>query len=68
MLINLINKLYDALARRSQREEVAEVLTELVNYTKTHFAVEETLMRIFGYERYEEHKTGIKKHWLRKFW
>ena len=56
-LVALINKLYDALARKQQRDEISTVLDELVDYTKVHFAVEECLMRIFHYPEYDAHKA-----------
>ncbi|WP_303902617.1 bacteriohemerythrin [Thiohalomonas denitrificans] len=55
-LIDIINKLYEALAAQRDRDQVATVLNELVEYTKVHFEVEETLMRIFHYEEYDVHK------------
>lgn len=55
-LISIINKLYEALAAKKERDRVTEVLNELVEYTKVHFAVEETLMRVFHYEEYDAHK------------
>ena len=45
-LIEIMNELYTALANKANRDLVAEVLNKLVEYTKVHFAVEETLMRI----------------------
>ena len=56
-LIGIINELYEALAAKKERDRVSTVLNELVEYTKVHFAVEETLMRIFHYEEYDEHKA-----------
>ncbi len=56
-LIFIINKLYNALAAKKERAKVSAVLAELVEYTKVHFAVEETLMRIFHYEDYDAHKA-----------
>ena len=55
-LIEIMNELYTALANKSNRDLVSDVLNKLVEYTKVHFAVEETLMRIFSYEDYEAHK------------
>ncbi len=55
-LINIMNELYTALANKSDRDLIADVLNKLVEYTKVHFAVEETLMRIFDYDGYEAHK------------
>ncbi len=57
VLVGIINELYDALATKQHRDKVAHVLDELVEYTIVHFAVEETLMRIFHYEGYESHKA-----------
>ncbi len=55
-LIEIMNELYLALAQKSSLDLIEDVLDKLVEYTKIHFAVEETLMRIFHYEGYEEHK------------
>jgi len=55
-LIEIMNELYIVLAKKDNHEEVATVLDKLVEYTKIHFAVEETLMRVFDYADYEEHK------------
>lgn len=60
-IINYINELYDALANKNSREMVADVVQKLVEYTKIHFAVEETLMRIFNYQGYEKHKLSHDK-------
>ena len=56
-LIEIMNELYVALANKSDRDLIADVLNKLVEYTKIHFAVEETLMRVFHYEDYEAHKA-----------
>ncbi len=56
-LISIMNELYTALANKSERDLIADVLNKLIEYTKVHFAVEETLMRIFHYEDYEAHKA-----------
>lgn len=55
-IVNYINELYEALSRKESRDLVADVIQKLVEYTKIHFAVEETLMRIFHYPGYDEHK------------
>src|SRR5512139_2284239 len=55
-IVMYINELYEALARKNSRDLVADVIQKLAEYTKIHFAVEETLMRIFHYEGYETHK------------
>ncbi|MDH5785550.1 MAG: bacteriohemerythrin [Chromatiales bacterium] len=55
-LINIMNELYTALASKSNRDLLGDIINKLVEYTKIHFAVEETMMRIFHYEGYEKHK------------
>lgn len=56
-LIEIMNELYAVMANKASRDRVGDVLDKLVDYTKVHFAVEETLMRIFHYEEYDEHKA-----------
>lgn len=56
-LLALINELYTALAQKQNRDKMSQVLGELVDYTKVHFAVEESLMRLFDYKDYAAHKT-----------
>ena len=56
-LIEIMNELYTAMANKSNRDLIGDVLDKLVDYTKIHFAVEETLMRVFHYDGYEEHKA-----------
>ena len=55
-LIDLLNQMHDAMKASRGREVVEQVLAELVNYTNTHFAYEETLMKKHGYASYESHK------------
>lgn len=57
-LIQLLNKLFEVMLSKSpERDRVAQqTLHEVVNYTKIHFAVEESLFRIFNYPGYDEHK------------
>lgn len=59
VLVNLINELYGAMIKGGTKETNGEILNRLVDYTKTHFIVEESLMRILGYEDYDAHK---KRH------
>lgn len=56
-IVMYINELYEALAKKDSRDLVADIIQKLAEYTKIHFAVEETLMRIFHYEGYEPHKA-----------
>jgi hemerythrin len=56
VLINLINRLYDeAIVRHAEEAVVIGILAELVDYTIVHFAVEESLFRIFHYPATEVH-------------
>lgn len=54
-IIDYINKLYHAQQYHS-REEVGTVLDELVDYTLSHFAFEESLMEEAGYPFINAHK------------
>lgn len=55
-LVNLINSLYTGLASKHTAQAIEQVLDQLINYTTLHFAVEECLMRVFGYTGYDAHK------------
>ncbi|KOR32602.1 hemerythrin [Achromatium sp. WMS3] len=57
VLVKLINDLNDAMQERRSNEIVKEILNKLAEYTRIHFAVEESLMRILGYPGYEAHKA-----------
>ncbi|WP_028448792.1 MULTISPECIES: bacteriohemerythrin [Chitinibacter] len=56
VLVDLLNELHDAIRQHHGREASVEILGRLVDYTRIHFAVEESLMRILGYPEYETHK------------
>lgn len=56
VLVGLVNEMHDAIHRRQGSEVVRDVLRKLADYTRIHFAVEESLMRILGYPGYEAHK------------
>jgi len=58
VLIRLINQMHEAIHHRKGNKIVEEILEELATYTKIHFAVEESLMRILGYPGYEEHRDS----------
>ncbi|HTP64683.1 MAG TPA: bacteriohemerythrin [Geobacteraceae bacterium] len=55
-LIDLINQLHDSMLVGKGKDVMGEVLNSLVDYTKTHFTAEETLMRLHNYPDYESHK------------
>ena len=54
-IVEDINKL-DHARNHPSRDEVAEVLDELVDYTLSHFAFEESLMEDAGYAFVNAHK------------
>jgi len=60
-LVTLLNGLYDALKKGEGLEALGGILSELVSYTKTHFATEERLMKTHGYPGYLSHKEKHQK-------
>ncbi|GHD56687.1 bacteriohemerythrin [Jeongeupia chitinilytica] len=57
VLVDLLNELYDAIREHHGREASVAILARLADYTRIHFTVEESLMRILGYPEYDEHKV-----------
>ena len=55
-LIAMLNELYDAMKGGKAGDVVKPILIKLVQYTKTHFAAEEQVMKMNGYPDYEAHK------------
>jgi hemerythrin len=60
-LVQLVNKLNDAMVAGHGRDAIGPTLTELVKYTQYHFATEERLMKLHGYEHSAEHKAEHAK-------
>ncbi|MES9992509.1 MAG: bacteriohemerythrin [Candidatus Thiodiazotropha sp.] len=56
MLVSLVNKMHEAIHQRHGSDVVKGILGDLADYTRIHFAVEESLMRILNYPDYENHK------------
>ena len=56
MLVDLLNQLHEAIHKRHGSEATRKILDELADYTRIHFAVEESLMRVLEYPDYEAHK------------
>ena len=54
-LLNLINQFQTAVLYRTGQEFEEEAMSELVDYTRTHFKREEDLMKEHGYPGYEAH-------------
>jgi hemerythrin len=57
-LISLINNLHEAMNRGEGKAVVGTILTELIQYTKTHFAFEEELFKKHAYAGYAKHKAA----------
>jgi hemerythrin len=55
-IVNYINQLEDAI-KQGNRDTVGEVLTDLVDYTLSHFAFEESLQEEAGYANSAPHKV-----------
>ena len=56
-LVALINALGDAMSTGQGKDVCGGILDELVNYTRTHFAMEERLMSEYGYADTAAHKA-----------
>jgi len=56
VLVGLVNEMHQAIHEHHGSETAREILDRLGDYTRIHFAVEESLMRIFDYPGYEAHK------------
>jgi hemerythrin len=56
-LIGMVGKLHDAMRQGKGKQAVGEVLNNLVQYVRTHFAAEERLMKANGYPEYDAHKA-----------
>ena len=55
-LVQLVNKLNQALQAGSAKKTMEEILQNLVNYTKIHFKHEEDYMVLYDYPEYAKHK------------
>lgn len=55
-LLNLINRLGDAMKARKTGDVLLGVLDELDEYTRKHFAFEEALMKRYNYDGLDMHK------------
>lgn len=56
MLFELVNRLFQAAVKREDQQLTVEVLQSLVNYTKTHFGLEERLLEESGYAGLSGHR------------
>jgi hemerythrin len=56
VLIDLLNQLHAAIREQRGRAECGEILERLIEYTRVHFATEESVMSIFRYPELEAHR------------
>ena len=61
VLVDLLNQIHEAIQQRHGAEITTKILERLGEYTRIHFAVEESLMRIMHYPEYERHKIEHDK-------
>ena len=57
ILVDLLNQLHQAIIHHHGAEVCSGIMNKLCEYTKIHFAVEESILRILDYPDYESHKT-----------
>jgi hemerythrin len=60
-LVGLLNQLHTAIHEKHGSSACMEILDKLVEYTRVHFTVEESLMRILGYPEYADHLEEHEK-------
>jgi hemerythrin len=55
-IVDYINRLYDAQTGGASKDEIRMVIDELLDYTLTHFAFEETMLENINYPSLRTHK------------
>jgi len=60
-LIGLVNDAHDRLMRPGAKDTVPDFLGEIYARISAHFALEEKLMRVERYDRYDEHKADHER-------
>ena len=55
-LFKILNTLHSAMVEKKANEILGQILEELIQYTKTHFADEEAAMIRYGYPELERHR------------
>ena len=56
-LVDMVNELHDALVSRKGPEVQRRIVSEMVDYSKSHFALEEKYMLKFHFDGYHTHKV-----------
>jgi len=57
-LIDMFNRLHDAMSQGQGKDVLAEILVELSDYTKTHFGHEEDAMKKYDYPGLAGHRKA----------
>lgn len=60
-LVNLVNKLHEAMAQGHGKEVLGDILGDLIKYTREHFKREEEHMQRIAYAGYTAHKQEHDK-------
>jgi hemerythrin len=60
-LVNYLNDLYESMNQGKGKEILGNVIDGLIQYTKSHFASEESLMKVYHYPGYLLHKEKHEK-------
>ena len=60
-LVEMINKLYDAMKVGKSKDVMGEILNNLISYTATHFKTEEKYFDLYSYPEKETHKAEHEK-------
>lgn len=55
-LVDMVNQLFDAMKAGKGNQVMGDILKSLIQYTQTHFAAEERIMKQYGYPDFENHK------------
>ncbi|MHB1237513.1 MAG: bacteriohemerythrin [Gallionella sp.] len=55
-LVNMLNRLNDAVKNYESRNDIYRLIDEVISYTRLHFATEELLMVQSGFPEIESHK------------
>jgi hemerythrin len=56
-LVDIINRLHQAMHSGKGKEVLGKTLEELIQYTKSHFAAEEKVLQSSGYPEFPAHRA-----------
>ena len=55
-LINIINRVHEALANGAEKRVIRKIFVELAEYTSYHFTTEEEMFKFYGYSDLDKHR------------